>query len=108
MKQSKFELFCLSLKDDKPSFELSPALVGLWYDGHGSWEAGHREVQKRTDVDSFWVHAYLHRKEGDLENAAYWYKRCDKILPSQSSDDEWRQIATVLISRQPSEKASEG
>ena len=107
MKQSKFQLFRLSLKDEKPPFDLSPALTGLWYDGCGSWEAAHRAVQKRTDVDSFWVHAYLHRKEGDLENAAYWYKRCGKTLSSQSSDDEWRQIATVLISRQSSESASE-
>ena len=95
----EFERFQMSLGDTSPPVGLSRALVGLWYDGCGNWDAAHREIQKGDGVDEAWVHAYLHRKEGDLANAGYWYRRCDHAKSSGSLDEEWCQIATLLLAR---------
>jgi hypothetical protein len=99
MTTSEFERFRVSLRSTVPPAGLTRALVGLWYDGCGDWESAHLEVQKGGGVDEAWVHAYLHRKEGDLANAAYWYCRCDQTQSSESLDEEWCQIATSLLAR---------
>ena len=103
----EFERFQMSLGDTSPPIGLSRALVGLWYDGCGDWEAAHREVQKGDGGDEAWVHAYLHRKEGDLANAGYWYRRCDHTQSSESLDEEWCQIATSLLARTNDDQAAE-
>ena len=107
MTTPEFERFQASLGDTTPSADLSRALVGLWYDGRGDWEAAHREVQKGDGTDEAWVHAYLHRKEGDLANASYWYRRCDHAQFSGSLDEEWCQIATLLLARTNDDQAAE-
>ena len=108
MTTPEFERFRVSLRGAAPPTDLSRALVGLWYDGRGDWEAAHREVQKGGGVDEAWVHAYLHRKEGDLANASYWYRRCDQPQSSESLDEEWCQIATSLLVRTTDDQAAEG
>jgi hypothetical protein len=102
----EFKRFQMSLGDTAPPAGLSRPLVGLWYDGRGDWEAAHREVQKGDGVDEAWVHAYLHRKEGDVANAGYWYRRCGHAQFSGSLDEEWRQIATLLLARTNDDKAA--
>ena len=73
-------------------------LQALWHDGRGDWHAAHDLLQKDDSADSAWVHAYLHRKEGDLGNAGYWYRRAGKPTASGSLESEWEQIVGVLIS----------
>ncbi len=77
----------------------SAALAALWHDGRGDWEAGHRVAQDIDTSEGSWIHAYLHRKEGDAANAAYWYRRAAKPVPSVPLDAEWEAIVTALLSR---------
>lgn len=91
-----------------PSFEaflqsdpamLSTPLQALWHDAHGNWNAAHEAAQAdEQDPDSAWVHAYLHRKEGDAFNAGYWYRRARQPVPAASLDQEWTQIVNALLS----------
>lgn len=91
------EEFRGSLADSAPPAGISAVLVALWHDGKGEWDAAHRVAQDVDSSDGAWVHAYLHRKEGDLANAAYWYRRAGRTAASGSLDDEWRQLATVQL-----------
>ena len=89
--------FLQSLTATEPPLELSLALAGLWWDAKGDWIRAHQFAQEAEDVDGAWVHAYLHRKEGDQDNAAYWYSRAGKPFCGESLDAEWRSIATDLL-----------
>lgn len=75
---------------------LAPPLAALWWDARGDWERAHEAAQSLDTSDSAWVHAYLHRKEGDLANADYWYRRAGRQRPSVSLDAEWAEIAAAL------------
>ncbi len=76
---------------------LSGALLALWHDARGDWAAAHDSAQADETAGGSWVHAYLHRKEGDIGNAAYWYRRAARPLPKGTLDAEWRQIAGELL-----------
>lgn len=76
---------------------VSPALIALWHDARGNWDKAHGVAQDVDDETGAWVHAYLHRKEGDLSNAAYWYRRAQKPVASDSLDQEWTRIVTALL-----------
>lgn len=76
---------------------LSPALQGLWYAKKGDWHKAHNIVQAAGDRDSNWVHAYLHREEGDIANAHYWYRRSGQPAFSGSLDEEWEKITRTLL-----------
>lgn len=81
-----------------PPDGLPPALVALWWDGRGDWRAAHAAVQAHEgEADCDWVHAYLHRKEGDLANARYWYRRAGHGPATGALDSEWETIATALL-----------
>ena len=83
-----------------PPGNLSLPLLALWHDGRGDWDAAHSAAQQdERNQDGAWVHAYLHRKEGDLGNAGYWYARAARTMPPQnvSLPDEWEAIARVLL-----------
>lgn len=75
---------------------LTGALQALWYDAHDDWHRAHEAAQAGDDRNSAWVHAYLHRKEGDQWNAAYWYRRAGQPVFEGPLDREWQQIATAL------------
>ena len=77
--------------------ELPPALQALWYDKKGDWDKAHQIVQNAGDADSALVHAYLHRKENDLSNARYWYKRSGKPELKADLNQEWKQISSELL-----------
>ena len=81
----------------KPPAELTPALLGLWWDAKGDWTRAHESAQQDAGVEGSWVHAYLHRKEGDQSNAAYWYSRAGKPVCREPLDAEWLSIATALL-----------
>jgi hypothetical protein len=76
---------------------LSPPLLALWHDARGDWAAAHQVAQDIDNETGSWIHAYLHRKEGDLGNAGYWYRRARKAECHDSLDAEWEQIATALL-----------
>ncbi|MGH9516871.1 MAG: hypothetical protein ACRD3P_14465 [Terriglobales bacterium] len=86
-----------SLSQDLPPQELSPALAGLWWDAKGDWKRAHESAQRDEGRAGSWVHAYLHRKEGDSSNAGYWYNRAQKSAPSMSLQQEWQEIAEALL-----------
>lgn len=93
-----FEEFRKSLAKPAPPEELSHALAGLWWDAKGDWKQAHESAQQDEGTDGSWVHAYLHRKEGDQDNAAYWYSRAGKPVSRESLDAEWVSIVKDLLS----------
>jgi hypothetical protein len=86
-----------SLLRDKPPKELSLALAGLWWDAKGDWTRAHESAQQHEGPAGAWVHAYLHRKEGDLPNAGYWYQRAGKAPADGSIEDERDAITVSLL-----------
>ena len=80
--------------------DLPHLLQALLLDASGNWDAAHRIAQNDMSQDGSWVHAYLHRKEGDLGNAGYWYRRAGKEMPPLSLEEEWEYIAQALLERQ--------
>ena len=86
-----------SLSQDSPPKELGFALAGLWWDKKGDWTRAHESAQQDESPSGAWVHAYLHRKEGDASNAAYWYQRARKTAARGSLDEEWSEIAGALL-----------
>jgi hypothetical protein len=80
---------------------LAAPLRALWLDARGDWDGAHKCVDTRDDKDSMWVHAYLHRKEGDLANARYWYGRAGRPPQNAPLDAEWAEIATALLAAAP-------
>ena len=93
-----FDEFKRSLGNAAPPAGLTPTLVALWHDGKGDWDAAHRAVQDVDDEKAAWVHAYLHRKEGDAANAGYWYRRAGRRHAHMMLDEEWAEIVTALLS----------
>ena len=89
--------FTSSLSQDKVPTGINSYLQSLWLDGKGNWEAAHTVVQDLEDKTASWIHAYLHRKEGDNSNARYWYNRAGKEMPQVSLDEEWKGIVTALL-----------
>jgi hypothetical protein len=75
------------------------AVQALWWDAKGDWTKAHECAQAQDDQEGAWVHAYLHRKEGDQSNAGYWYRRAGKSPATVSLDAEWDSIATALLAR---------
>ena len=88
--------FRASVEASAPADHLSHALQALWHDAKGDWQTAHEHAQAQDDRDGAWVHAYLHRKEGDLPNAGYWYRRAGRPAASESLDAEWETIARAL------------
>ena len=80
--------------------DTTPVLVALWWAGRGDWDRAHKGVQDIESVEAAWVHAHLHRQEGDLDNARYWYERARRTMPEDSLDAEWRQITGTLLARE--------
>lgn len=94
-----FEEF-LEMKDSGSIQEdIPPLLQSLLLDSAGDWENAHRIAQNDPSSDGSWVHAYLHRKEGDKGNAGYWYRSAGKSLPELSLMEEWEYIALALLKK---------
>lgn len=80
-----------------PPNGLSAELRALWLDAKGRWEDAHAAVQDEDGAQAAWVHAYLHRKEGDRGNAAYWYRTAQRKMPDLPLDEEWEAIVRALL-----------
>jgi hypothetical protein len=89
--------FRQSLADPAPPAGLSSALEALWHDARGDFDRAHELAQSDEGGAGDWVHAYLHRKEGDSGNAAYWYRRAGKPVCREALDAEWAAIAAALL-----------
>ncbi len=86
-----------SLNLGQPVNGLSVQLKSLWYDGKGDWHQAHAQVDSLNDKESAWVHAYLHRKEGDIWNADYWYSKARQKRPNLSLAAEWEQLVLHFL-----------
>lgn len=101
-----FDLFISSVKTKKQLEGLPPPLRALWLDGAGDWEEAHAAVQDEHTRAAASVHAYLHRKEGDLWNARYWYKRAGKKPFDGTLLAEWEMLVREFLRSVGQEAAS--
>ena len=88
----------------EPPAELEPLLRALWVEARGEWDKAHQIAQEDDSREAAWIHAYLHRKEGDSGNAAYWYRRAGRSEEQGNFEDEWRLIASDLLGRSSSSR----
>lgn len=95
------EEFRQTLHADEPPAGLSRALCGLWWDAKGDWDRAHESAQQDEGPAGAWVHAYLHRKEGDPSNAAYWYNRAGRPFCRAPRSGEWSEISASLLDDEP-------
>ena len=92
-----FEQFHKSVSAASPPDSLSGYLRALWFDAKGDWEKAHTIIQDIHDNNAAWIHAYLHRKEGEIWNADYWYSRAGRTRPSFSLEEEWKDITEEMV-----------
>jgi hypothetical protein len=93
-----FTEFQTSLTQAEPPADLSPYLTALWHEARGQWDTAHEIVQELNTTNAAWVHAYLHRKEGDEGNAHYWYRTAGQPFPAgQTLDSEWQALVSQLL-----------
>ena len=92
------EEFRISVEHPEPP-KVSVLLLSLWYDARGDWGKSHELAQEVNTPDGSWIHAYLHRKEGDKFNAQYWYNRANRKMPDYSLGEEWKEIAEALLNK---------
>ena len=93
----QFEIFHQSLQHINPPAGITVYLLAMWYDGYGNWDKAHSMVDSLEDSTACWVHAYLHRREGDIWNADYWYRKANKKRPNVSLQEEWENIVKALL-----------
>jgi hypothetical protein len=86
-----------TLSEPAPPADFSRALRAMWEDARGNWDAAHSIAQDIDDRTGAWIHAYLHRKEGDLGNAGYWYRRAGQAQAHDSLEEEWARIVATLL-----------
>jgi hypothetical protein len=92
-----FESFQQSLGTPAPPDGSSVYLQSLWYDGKDNWEQAHNIIQDVNDKTAAWIHAYLHRKEGDVWNANYWYTKAGKRMPGYALEQEWEELVKEML-----------
>jgi len=86
-----------SLTEATPPTGLGVPLAALWHAGRGDWDRAHRIAMDAKGRDGAWVHAYLHRQEGDLDNARYWYRKARRPEATGALDEEWAAIVATLL-----------
>ena len=91
------DAFQRTLSDSAPPGALCPPLAALWWAKKGDWDKAHRLVMDETSAQAAWVHAYLHRVEGDLGNAGYWYHQARKPAATCDLDVEWAALVETLL-----------
>jgi hypothetical protein len=91
--------FKASLLGATPAPQSDAPLAALWWAAKGGWDRAHKIVQDEETADAAWVHAYLHRVEGDLGNAGYWYRRAGRAVAEGSLEAEWEGIASALLGK---------
>jgi len=94
-----YSAFLETLKNDSPDVDWPVTLKSLWYDSKGNWHTAHEIVDGSEEANAKWVHAYLHRKEGDEWNAKYWYRQANKSLPKITIDEELQEIVEFILNQ---------
>jgi hypothetical protein len=89
--------FRKSLNSERPPEDLTLSLAALWWDAKGDWTKAHESAQQDEGAAGAWVHAYLHRKEGDVSNAGYWYRQAGKPQANVALEKEWAEIVSSLL-----------
>jgi len=89
--------FSRTLADAAPPKTVTPVLAALWWAKKGNWDKAHKLVQDESGQQAAWVHAYLHRVEGDLANASYWYRQARKPICDAPLETEWAAIVETLL-----------
>lgn len=92
--------FKTTLNGSVPPEGINDFLKALWFDAKGKWEEAHNIVQDINNPEGAWIHAYLHRKEGDEGNARYWYNLAGKKFPKISLTEEWEEIVYYFLNHQ--------
>ena len=92
-----FDAFKSSLGAEAPPEGLRPAIAALWWERKGDWPRAHKCAQQQGDAEGAWAHAYLHRVEGDMNNASGWYGRAGKPVATAPLAEEWEAIARALL-----------
>jgi hypothetical protein len=90
-----------SLQGRAPPAGLGLALEALWFAAKGDWNVAHERAQAQQNKDGSWVHAHLHRQEGDESNAAYWYRKAGRPFAQQSLEEEWKTLVQALLASRP-------
>ena len=93
------EEFKKSLDQSAPPTGLAPLLEALWHEGNGDWHTAHNIAQDVPGADGAWVHAYLHRVEGDTWNANYWYRRAGRRMPEHALKEEWMDLVQYFLNK---------
>ena len=88
--------FKKSIDNEGPPSDISETLKSLWWDKKGNWDSAHSIAQEIRTAQGSAVHAYLHRKEGVIWNADYWYSRAGKVRPDIPLDQEWWQLVEEM------------
>jgi hypothetical protein len=96
-----FDEFSASLREETPPAGTPRPLFALWRDGKGDWTGAHEIAQDVDTIEGAIVHAYLHRKEGDLDNARYWYERAGRAEPTSSLASEWKALVEEMLRARP-------
>lgn len=91
------EEFKATLEEGNPPLGLSEMLEALWHDAKGNWDKAHQLAQGINNADGAWVHAYLHRVEGDEGNASYWYRNAGKSFCKLSLEEEWETLVNEFL-----------
>ena len=86
-----------SVQQSAPPSTLSILLLAVWHDAKGQWDTAHQLAQEVETSQGCWIHAYLHRKEGDLGNAAYWYHKAKQPVCNKRLAEEWEEIVIALL-----------
>src|SRR6201996_1597428 len=100
MKSAQFKA---TLQDALPPTGITGSLAALWYAGKDDWEQAHNIAQDIPTPEGSWVHAYLHRQEGDEWNANYWYTRAGRSNPGNTLAKEWEEIVATLLGSVPAQ-----
>jgi len=93
-----YDAFVKSIQNQEPTGS-TPYLNALWHEKKGDWNKAHEIVQDLHSWEAAWIHAYLHRVEGDPGNAGYWYRKANKPVPKISLEDEWEELVTYFLTR---------
>ncbi|MGI9547269.1 MAG: hypothetical protein ACR2MM_08540 [Flavobacteriaceae bacterium] len=90
-----------SINFDSPSKEWPEALQAMWWDSKGNWQKSHDLAEDINSNLGNWIHAYLHRKDGDQWNAGYWYQRAGRAFPVKTLEEECKELVLSILNEQP-------
>ncbi len=95
----KFQSFQYTLDMGHPPDDFNNLLKALWWDAKGNWDQAHKIIKDHPGKEAAWIHAYLHRKEGDLSNASYWYEKAGKTMPDTDIIEEFESITADILEK---------